>query len=96
MHRLTLQVGTPYYLSPEMCEDLPYSRKSDVWALGCILYELTTLKRAFNGQSLPALVSSRLSLALQWTPTWIEGCSLTLWYQKSIHGRGCLQKKRYK
>lgn len=50
------QVGTPYYLSPELCEDRPYNRKSDVWALGCILYELCTLKRAFNGQSLPALV----------------------------------------
>lgn len=40
----------------EMCEDRPYNRKSDVWALGCILYELATLKRAFDGQSLPALV----------------------------------------
>lgn len=40
----------------EICEDQPYSIKSDVWALGCILYELTTLKRAFDGRSLPALV----------------------------------------
>ena len=50
------QVGTPYYLSPEICEDKPYDHKSDVWSLGCVLYELATLKRAFNGQSLPALV----------------------------------------
>jgi serine/threonine protein kinase len=49
-------IGTPYYLSPELCEDRPYNRKSDVWALGCVLYELCTLKRAFDGQSLPALV----------------------------------------
>jgi NIMA (never in mitosis gene a)-related kinase len=40
----------------EICEDRPYNRKSDVWALGCVLYELATLKRAFDGQSLPALV----------------------------------------
>lgn len=40
----------------EICEDQPYDSKSDVWALGCILYELATLKRAFDGQSLPALV----------------------------------------
>ena len=31
-------VGTPYYLSPELCEEKPYNVKSDVWALGCVLY----------------------------------------------------------
>ena len=30
-------IGTPYYLSPELCEEKPYNDKSDVWALGCIL-----------------------------------------------------------
>ena len=35
-------IGTPYYLSPEICEDKKYNDKSDVWALGCILYELCT------------------------------------------------------
>ncbi|KAG2502134.1 hypothetical protein HYH03_000622 [Edaphochlamys debaryana] len=49
-------VGSPYYLSPEICEDRPYNRKSDVWSMGCVLYELATLRRAFDGQSLPALV----------------------------------------
>lgn len=37
-------VGTPYYMSPEVCENKPYTYKSDVWALGCVLYELCTLK----------------------------------------------------
>jgi NIMA (never in mitosis gene a)-related kinase 1/4/5 len=32
-------VGTPYYLSPELCANKPYNKQSDVWALGCILYE---------------------------------------------------------
>eukprot|EP00753_Platysulcus_tardus_P005466 PLAT13367.1.p1 GENE.PLAT13367.1~~PLAT13367.1.p1 ORF type:complete len:233 (-),score=71.72 PLAT13367.1:258-956(-) len=43
-------VGTPYYLSPELCEDKPYNRKSDVWALGCVLYELCTLKHPFDAK----------------------------------------------
>lgn len=39
-------IGTPYYLSPEICENKPYDHKSDIWALGCVLYEMTTLKHA--------------------------------------------------
>ncbi|XP_071952550.1 serine/threonine-protein kinase Nek8-like [Antedon mediterranea] len=49
-------VGTPCYISPELCEGKPYNQKSDIWALGCVLYELATLKRAFEGPNLPALV----------------------------------------
>jgi NIMA (never in mitosis gene a)-related kinase len=49
-------VGTPYYLSPEICQGKPYNHKSDVWSLGCILYELCTLKHAFDAQNLKLLV----------------------------------------
>ena len=49
-------VGTPYYMSPEVCKSEPYSAKSDVWALGCILYELCTLKKAFEADNLLGLV----------------------------------------
>eukprot|EP00740_Mantoniella_antarctica_P010689 CAMPEP_0181375704 /NCGR_PEP_ID=MMETSP1106-20121128/16886_1 /TAXON_ID=81844 /ORGANISM="Mantoniella antarctica, Strain SL-175" /LENGTH=267 /DNA_ID=CAMNT_0023494151 /DNA_START=200 /DNA_END=1001 /DNA_ORIENTATION=+ len=49
-------VGTPYYLSPEICMGRPYNKKSDIWALGCVLYELVTQRRAFEGNHLPALV----------------------------------------
>lgn len=48
-------LGTPQYMSPEMCENKPYTFKSDVWALGCVLYELCTLKTAFNGNSFLSL-----------------------------------------
>ena len=34
-------VGTPYYLSPELCADQPYRDKSDCWALGVLLYEVS-------------------------------------------------------
>lgn len=37
-------VGTPYYLSPEVCKNDPYTYKSDIWSLGCVLYELCTLE----------------------------------------------------
>ncbi|XP_060642795.2 serine/threonine-protein kinase Nek5 [Anolis sagrei] len=49
-------VGTPYYLSPEICENKPYNNKTDIWSLGCVLYELCTLKHPFEGNSLPQLV----------------------------------------
>ena len=37
------QCGTPLYMSPEMCRGESYTRAADVWALGCIMYELMTL-----------------------------------------------------
>ena len=49
-------IGTPYYLSPEICENKPYNNKSDVWSLGCILYELCTLKHAFEAGNMKSLV----------------------------------------
>ncbi|KAF3825862.1 hypothetical protein GH733_006689, partial [Mirounga leonina] len=41
-------VGTPYYVPPEIWENMPYNNKSDIWSLGCILYELCTLKHPAN------------------------------------------------
>nr|XP_045606782.1 uncharacterized protein LOC123763609 [Procambarus clarkii] len=49
-------IGTPYYLSPEMCENKPYNNKSDIWALGCVLYEMITLKHAFEANNMKALI----------------------------------------
>ena len=37
-------IGTPYYISPEMCEGKTYDDKSDIWALGCIVYEMACLQ----------------------------------------------------
>ena len=49
-------VGTPYYLSPELCLKKPYNHKSDIWSLGCILYEMMYLKHAFEADSIGELV----------------------------------------
>eukprot|EP00731_Ephydatia_muelleri_P018111 Em0011g151a len=47
-------VGTPCYISPEICQGQVYGKKSDIWSLGCILYELTTLRKAFEGPRNPS------------------------------------------
>ena len=49
-------VGTPYSMSPEVCQSQPYSYASDVWALGCVLYELLTLTKPFDADNLLGLV----------------------------------------
>lgn len=50
------QIGTPYYLSPEVCKEQPYTWPSDIWAMGCILYELCALKVPFDAANITGLV----------------------------------------
>ncbi|KAH8739262.1 hypothetical protein FG386_000019 [Cryptosporidium ryanae] len=49
-------IGTPYYLSPEICLSKPYSWSSDIWALGCVAYEMCTLRVPFDAPNLKVLV----------------------------------------
>lgn len=41
--------GTPENMSPELCLAKPYGKPNDVWALGCVLYELLSLRTPFGG-----------------------------------------------
>jgi serine/threonine protein kinase len=42
------QIGSPYYVSPEMWKNKPYNSKTDMWAIGCFLYELVALHPPFQ------------------------------------------------
>jgi serine/threonine protein kinase len=50
--------GTPHYLSPEVCQGQRYDQKSDIWALGCVLFEMCALRKPFDGSNLPAILLS--------------------------------------
>jgi len=52
------QTGTPYYASPEVWADKPYDTKSDIWSMGCVIYEICALKPPFKGNSLDQLYKS--------------------------------------
>ena len=52
---LYTQTGTPYYASPEVWNDKPYNSKSDIWSMGCVIYEALTLHPPFRGQDMNAL-----------------------------------------
>lgn len=49
------QIGTPYYMSPEIWNNKPYGDRSDMWALGCVIYELAALKPPFQGRNIDEL-----------------------------------------
>eukprot|EP00929_Paragymnodinium_shiwhaense_P041257 TRINITY_DN21442_c0_g1_i1.p1 TRINITY_DN21442_c0_g1~~TRINITY_DN21442_c0_g1_i1.p1 ORF type:complete len:620 (+),score=65.17 TRINITY_DN21442_c0_g1_i1:117-1862(+) len=50
------QIGTPYYLSPEVCQEKPYTWPSDIWAMGCIFFELCERKVPFDAANISGLV----------------------------------------
>ncbi|CAI2729312.1 unnamed protein product [Schistosoma spindalis] len=73
----TTLIGTPYYMSPELFANKPYNHKSDIWALGCVLYEMSTLRHAFNAKSFNALSYKILSgkvpdMPTQYSPELLE------------------------
>jgi len=66
-------VGTPYYLSPEICQRQLYGCPSDVWAVGCVLYEVCSLRVPFDGQDCKELVDRILRGPLPRIPSTYSG-----------------------
>ncbi|CAG9334170.1 unnamed protein product [Blepharisma stoltei] len=52
---LHTQTGTPYYASPEVWKDTPYDIKSDIWSLGCVMYEAASLRPPFQAEDMKGL-----------------------------------------
>ncbi|MFN7982496.1 MAG: protein kinase [Vicinamibacterales bacterium] len=59
-------IGTPSYMSPEQVLGGGIDKRSDIWAFGCILYEMLTGRRAFHGETVPEI----MSLVLKSDPDW--------------------------
>ncbi len=66
---LFTQTGTPYYASPEVWKDQPYDNKSDIWSLGCVMYEMITLNPPFTATNMDKLFQAVLSGTYQKIPT---------------------------
>ena len=59
-------LGTAAYMSPEQAKGKPADKRSDIWAFGCVLYEMLTGKRAFEGEDVADTLAAVLRGALDW------------------------------
>jgi len=66
---LYTQTGTPYYASPEVWRDQPYDIKSDIWSLGCVLYEMVCFKTPFRATDMKTLYEKVLKGHYQKIPS---------------------------
>ena len=67
--------GTPAYMPPERLRGQPVDERSDIWAFGCVLYELLTGRRAFDGDTTPEAVAAILEGEPDWEPLPAEASS---------------------
>jgi serine/threonine-protein kinase len=82
-------LGTSAYMSPEQAKGFAADKRSDVWAFGCVLYEMLTGRRAFEGED----VSETLATVIKGEPDWI---ALPSNLPAAVRGliQGCLRKSR--
>jgi serine/threonine-protein kinase len=82
-------LGTAAYMSPEQAKGRAADKRSDVWAFGCVLYEMLTSRRAFEGED----VSDTLAGVLRGAPNWDLLPAATPRPIVTLL-RGCLEKDR--
>ena len=89
MTRVGVMLGTAAYMSPEQAKGRAADKRSDVWSFGCVLYEMLTGKRAFEGED----VSDTLGLILTRAPDWTKLPANTPSSIRTLVRR-CLEKDR--
>ena len=60
-------LGTAAYMSPEQARGKPVDKRADIWAFGCVLYEMLTGTRAFPGEDMSEVLASVLAREPDWT-----------------------------
>jgi eukaryotic-like serine/threonine-protein kinase len=60
-------LGTAAYMAPEQARGLPADRRSDIWAFGCVLYEMLTAKRPFGGETLTDIMAAVIHTEPDWS-----------------------------
>jgi serine/threonine-protein kinase len=87
MTRAGMLLGTAAYMSPEQARGRPADRRSDIWAFGCVLYEMLTGRRAFEGEDL----SETLANVLKSEPDW-DALDVSVPSRLRVVLQRCLQK----
>ncbi|CAE7468952.1 rskn-1 [Symbiodinium sp. CCMP2456] len=94
--------GTPLYLSPELIEGRAYSRTTDIWSLGVVLYELLSLQLPFRGPSLQDVIAAVLRCRFSPLPSWrpqefsdVVNSMLTKDAQRRPSAESLLQRMEY-
>lgn len=80
-------VGTAAYMSPEQARGRPVDRRADIWAFGCVLFEMLTGKRAFDGET----ASDAVAAVLRAEPNWALLPEATPYHVRRLLAR-CLHK----